>query len=108
MTKLLKVRWEVLTSETYYLDFDHDKNGFFNLFDIKILDRQCASKVVIRYYTSESDADAFEHADKNTFIKKFGDDFYYERVFFLREWVEVDETTIPKWKINTSVFYYED
>ena len=61
-------------------------------------------EVMERYYTSEDAVYAFTRTDRMTFKAEFGDSFYYECVRYSSEWVEVDETTIPKWMINSSVF----
>lgn len=76
MTKLLKVICKVLKPEFYCMGFEPEK----------------------------CDDYAFTRADRTTFKAEFGDSFYYDCVKYSSEWVEVDETTIPKWMIDSSVF----
>lgn len=92
MTKLLKVICKVLKPEFYCMGFEPEK-----------CDDRCL-EVMERYYTSEDAVSAFIRADRMTFKAEFGDSFYYDCVRYSSEWVEVDETTIPKWMINSSVF----
>ena len=60
--------------------------------------------VTISSASKEYAVSAFIRADRMTFKAEFGDNFYYDCVRYSSEWVEVDETTIPKWMIDSSVF----
>ena len=104
MTKLLKVTCKIL-DENYWWWFDRE-----NDFEENNDNWGCVKEFVgDRYYTSEDKADAFEYADKEAFREVFGNDFCEHLLVFSREWIEADETTIPKWMINSSVLDdYED
>ena len=55
---------------------------------------------VVRYYTSEDIAEAFVFAETRKLDRTFGNAYNFD---FYKEWVEVDETTIPEQMINTGV-----
>ena len=92
MTKLLRVRCVVFKDGFSHQDIDPEDDSY----DI-------VSFFVDRYYTSEDMAQAFEYADRETFLEEYGYDFYH-RVSYSWRWVEVDETKIPKGMIDSSVF----
>lgn len=85
MTKLLKVNCGVYFEE-YAPEADEDYDGLVMEVD--------------RYYTSEDIAEAFEFADTIKLKRTFGNAYSFD---FRKEWIEVDETTIPEQMINTSV-----
>lgn len=85
MTKLLKVNCRVYFNG-YLPEADEDYDGFI--------------MEVNRYYTSKDIAEAFEFAEKRKLDYTFGNAYNFD---FYKEWVEVDETTIPEQMINTGV-----
>ena len=86
MTKLLKVNCGVCF-DGYLPEAEEDYNPWI--------------MEVERYYTSEDIAEAFEIADTRKLEYTFGKAYSFD---FQKEWVEVDETTIPEQMINTGVF----
>lgn len=87
MTKLLKVNCRVYFNG-YLPEADEDYDGFVMEVD--------------RYYTSEDIAEAFEFADTRKLECTFGNAYSFD---FQKEWIEVDETTIPEQMFNTGVLH---
>lgn len=88
MTKLLKVNCAV-----FFEDYVPTEEG--EEYDSFIME-------VDRYYTSKDIAEAFEFADTRKLEYTFGHAYSFD---FRKEWVEVDETTIPEQMINTGVLH---
>lgn len=87
MTKLLKVKC-LVSFNGYLPEADEDYDDFIMEVD--------------RYYTSKDIAEAFEFAETRKLDYTFGNAYNFD---FYKEWVELDETTIPEQMINTGVLH---
>lgn len=87
MTKLLKVNC-IVSFNGYLPEADEDYDDFI--------------MEVVRYYTSEDIAEAFEFAETRKLDYTFGNAYNFD---FYKEWVEIEKSEIPEQMINTGVLH---